>query len=196
MFVEEQQAVEEQIRTYCAQNGLPIPESLQWSPIPFSGEWGISTSFFQIAAQDARLSKERTGKGFNVPQRAQEIAASVAGYIGKPPGFSHVEALRGYLNLYFSTADYARRVVDTVLEQGQDFGRGAPKGERVMIEYAQPNTHHSFHIGHFRNAILGEVLARLVEFAGFETIRSSYPGDIGLGIITILWASTNAASGC
>jgi arginyl-tRNA synthetase len=188
MFVEEQQAVEEQIRTYCARNGLPIPESLQWSPIPFSGEWGISTSFFQIAAQDARLSKERTGKGFNVPQRAQEIAASVAGYIGKPPGFSHVEALRGYLNLYFSTADYARRVVDTVLEQGQDFGRGAPKGERVMIEYAQPNTHHSFHIGHFRNAILGEVLARLVEFAGFETIRSSYPGDIGLGIITILWA--------
>jgi len=188
MFVEEQQAVETQIRSFCAQHNLPNPASLQWSPIPFSGEWGISTSFFQLAAQDARLIKERTGKGVNVPQRAQEIAAGVAGYIGTPPGFSHVEATRGYLNLYYSTADYARRVVDTVLEQGQDFGRGAPKGERVMIEYAQPNTHHSFHIGHFRNAILGEVLARLVEFSGFDTIRASYPGDIGLGIITILWA--------
>jgi len=61
-------------------------------------------------------------------------------------------------------------------------------GERVMVEYAQPNTHHSFHIGHARNAILGESVARLAEFAGFETIRASYPGDIGLGVITILWA--------
>ena len=57
-----------------------------------------------------------------------------------------------------------------------------------MVEYAQPNTHHSFHIGHFRNTILGEALARLVQFAGFDTIRASYPGDIGLGVITILWA--------
>ena len=57
-----------------------------------------------------------------------------------------------------------------------------------MVEYAQPNTHHSFHIGHHRNTILGEALARIVEFAGFDTIRASYPGDIGLGVITILWA--------
>ena len=56
-----------------------------------------------------------------------------------------------------------------------------------MVEYAQPNTHHSFHIGHARNTILGEVLARLVEFAGFETIRASYPGDLGLGVITVMW---------
>jgi arginyl-tRNA synthetase len=77
--------------------------------------------------------------------------------------------------------------VDTVIELGADFGRGQPKNERVMIEYAQPNTHHSFHIGHFRNAVLGEALARLVEFAGFDTIRATYPGDIGLGVITVLW---------
>jgi len=46
---------------------------------------------------------------------------------------------------------------------------------------------HSFHIGHFRNAILGEALARLVEFAGFDTVRATYPGDIGLGVITVVW---------
>ena len=57
-----------------------------------------------------------------------------------------------------------------------------------MVEYAQPNTHHSFHIGHARNALLGESLARIVEFAGFDTIRASYPGDIGLGVITCVWA--------
>ncbi len=189
MFEAEQQAVEKSIQTYCAQHDLPEPGSLQWSPIPFSGEWGISTSFFQLAALKARLDAQLgLEKGVPVPQRAQEIAAGVAAQIGTPPGFARVEAVKGYLNLYFSTGDYARRVVDTVLLQGDDFGRGAPKGERVMVEYAQPNTHHSFHIGHARNALLGEALARLVEFAGFETIRASYPGDIGLGVITVLWA--------
>ncbi|HEX9388306.1 MAG TPA: arginine--tRNA ligase, partial [Anaerolineales bacterium] len=104
------------------------------------------------------------------------------------PGISHIEAVKGYLNLYFTTSEYARRVVDEVLASRADFGRGAPKSERVMVEYAQPNTHHSFHIGHARNAILGEVLARILEFAGFDTIRASYPGDEGLGVVTVLWA--------
>ena len=185
MFEAEQQAIEKSIVAYCAQSGLPEPGPLQWSPIPFSGEWGISTSFFQLAAQEARLGR---GSGLSVPQRAAEIAAGVAAYLGTPPGFSRVEAVKAYLNCYFSAAEYARRVADAVLAQGADFGRGAHKGERVMVEYANTNTHHSFHIGHARNALLGEALARLVEFAGFETIRASYPGDIGLGVITVVWA--------
>jgi arginyl-tRNA synthetase len=186
MFSAEQQAVEAHIYAYCAENGLPVP-SIQWSPIPFVGEWGISTSFFQLAAQEARSASERSVARPPVPQRAQEIAAEVAARIGVPQGFSRVEAVKGYLNLYYSTGDFSRRVIEAVLTHGENYGRGAPKGERVMVEYAQPNTHHSFHIGHYRNAILGEVLARLVEFDGFETIRASYPGDIGLGVITILW---------
>ena len=155
--------------------------------MPFSGEWGISTSFFQLAANQAR-QLAATGVRVNVAQLAQELAAGVAAHLGAPAGFSHVEAVRGYINLYYSTAEYSQRVVDTVLAQGAEFGKGVPKNERVMVEYAQPNTHHSFHIGHYRNAVLGEALARLVEFAGFETIRASYPGDIGLGVITVVWA--------
>jgi len=190
MFDREQQIIETKIREFCAQNQIPLAE-LKWSPIPFSGEWGISTSFFATAANEAR-----GGKKIQVPQRAQEIAERVKSavlsvskdQVGRVDGISRVEAVKGYLNLFFATSEYARRVVDEVLASGADFGRGAPKNERVMVEYAQPNTHHSFHIGHARNTILGEVLARLVEFAGFDTIRASYPGDIGLGVITILWA--------
>ena len=113
-----------------------------------------------------------------IPERAQEIAQEVKSVLQAGDGISRVEATRGYLNLYFATGEYARRVVDQVLVQGPDFGRGAPRNERVMVEFAQPNTHHSFHMGHFRNAVLGESLARLVEFSGFETVRASYPGDI------------------
>jgi len=184
MFNDIQQIIEEKIRTYGATNDIPLA-MLKWTPIPFSGEWGMSTSFFQTAADEARAGK---GKKIPVPLRAQEIAEQVKDQIGSVEGISRVEAVRGYLNLYFKTSEYARRVVDEVLVSGADFGRGAPKDERVMVEYAQPNTHHSFHIGHARTAILGEVLARLVEFAGFETIRATYPGDMGLSVITVVWA--------
>ena len=184
MFEREQQVVEEKIKTYCSANDIPLAE-LKWMPIPFSGEWGISTSFFATAAAEAKAGKS---KGLPVPARAQEMAEAVLAALGAQPGISHGEAVKGYLNLYFSTAEYARRVVDTVLTDGEKFGAGHPKNERVMVEYAQPNTHHSFHIGHYRNTILGEALARIVQFAGFETIRASYPGDLGLGVITVLWA--------
>jgi len=188
MFNDERQIIETQIREYCRNQNLPDIDELQWQPVPFRGEWGITTSFFQLAAKEARALRAQTGRGVNVPARAQEIAEGVAAYLGAPAGFARVEAVKGYLNLYYSTAEFTQRVLNTILEQGAGFGRGAPKGERVMVEYAQPNTHHSFHIGHYRNAILGETLARLVEFAGFDTIRASYPGDIGLGVITVMWA--------
>jgi arginyl-tRNA synthetase len=179
-----QQTIEEIIKAHCDAQGIPLAP-LKWHAIPFAGEWGISTSFFQTAADEARVAD---GVKKPVPARAQEIAEQVKFQMGSVEGVSRVEAVKGYLNVYFETAAYARRVVENVLASRADFGRGAPKGERVMVEYAQPNTHHSFHIGHYRNTILGEALARLTEFAGFETIRASYPGDLGLGVITVMWA--------
>ncbi len=164
--------------------GLPAPEEIAWTSTPFSGQWGFGTTIgFQIAAEEAR-----SGKKVEVPVRAAEIADLLLKEIGIPLGFARAEAVRGYLNLYVQPTEYARIVLDTVLDEGDEFGHGKPKSERVMVEYAQPNTHHSFHIGHARNAILGESLARIVEFCGFDTVRASYPGDIGLGVIKCLWA--------
>lgn len=182
MFQLEQQAVETQIRAYCFQNDIPAPAQIHWTPIPFAGEWGISTSFFQLAAQEARA-----GKKVNVPQRAQEIAAGVAGFLGEISSFTRIEAVRGYLNLYYSPVEYTRRVVDTVLDQGPKFGRGEPKGETVMVEFSQPNTHKAFHVGHLRSAILGDVVARILDFAGYAVVRANYIGDIGLHVIKWLW---------
>ncbi len=183
MFQKEQQLIENKIKEYCTANDIALAE-LKWQPIPFSGEWGFATSFFQTAANEAKLGKGTKGP---VPQKAQEIAEQVKAQLGSVDGISHIEAVKGYLNVYFKTSEYAKRVVDEVLNGGADFGKGAAKTETVMVEYAQPNTHHSFHIGHARNTILGEVLARLVEFAGYKTIRASYPGDLGLGVITVMW---------
>lgn len=186
MFYQEKKSIQKQIQAYCAEKGLPVPGEMLWNSIPFSEEWGISTSFFQLAANEARLSGQG-GPRIPVPQRAQEIATDIAQRLTIPPVFSHAEAVKGYLNLFYSTPEFSRQIINTVLAAGASYGQGEAKGERVMVEYAQPNTHHSFHIGHYRNAILGEVLSRLVKFAGFDTIRASYPGDIGLGVITVLW---------
>ena len=185
MFSSEQHAIETDIRNYCLQNGLPDPGEIQWNPIPFAGEWGISTSFFQLAAQEARAGSQ--GKKVNVPQRAQEIAGAIAEHLGMPMGFARAEAVRGYLNLYFSQAEFSSRVIDIVLKEGAHFGCGTPKGEKVMVEFSQPNTHKAFHVGHLRSAILGDALCRMLECAGYEVVRANYFGDIGLHVIKWLW---------
>jgi len=181
MFQTEQQTIEAKIKTFCAANGIPLAV-LEWKPIPFSGEWGISTSFFGTAAAEARL-----GKKVVVAQRAQEIAEQVKSQVSDVPGIRRVEAVKGYLNLYFDTQEYTLRLVDTVLEQKNRFGAGPATGQRVMIEFSHPNTHKAFHVGHLRGTILGDALCRILEFAGNEVVRANYPGDMGLHVIKWLW---------
>jgi len=189
MFEAEQSFIEARIHAYCATNGLPKVD-LQWKWIPFSGHWGISTSFFQLAAMEARQ-----GKNINVNQRASELAQAIARELGLPEGFEKVEPVNGYLNLYFSQSEYARRVVDTVLMEGERFGSSQRRGERVMVEFSQPNTHKAMHVGHLRSAILGDSLARILEFSGYEVVRANYPGDIGLHVIKWLWCYQKYHSG-
>ncbi len=189
MFDAEQRQIEELINVICAANGLPEPV-FQWKWIPFSGHWGISAAFFQLAAQEARQ-----GKKIIVNQRAQELASLFAEQLDLPAGFAKIEAVNGYLNLYFDPAAYSQRVIDTAIAQGADFGRGADRGERVMVEFSQPNTHKAFHVGHLRSAILGDGLSRLLAFAGFAVIRANYPGDMGLHVIKWLWCYRNFHAG-
>ena len=184
MFNDIQQTIEDKIKAYAAENDLTLP-ALKWTAIPFSGEWGTSTSFFQTAADEARAGK---GNKLLVPQRAQEIAEQIKARLGGVAGISHAEAVKGYLNVYFETSEYARRVVDEVLASRADFGRGSDKHERIMVEFSQPNTHKAFHVGHLRSAILGDSIARIVEFAGYDLVRANYPGDMGLHVIRWLWA--------
>lgn len=182
MFEVEQKTIEKKIRAFCTEKGLPEP-AFQWSWIPFSGHWGISTSFFQLAAQEARLSGQKT----DINQRAQQIAIELAAYLGQPEGFTRIEPVKGYLNLYFSTEEYARRVVDAVLDQGPDFGRSPRTGKRVMVEFSQPNTHKAFHVGHLRNVMVGDAVCNILDFSGDDVVRANYIGDIGLHVIKWLW---------
>jgi arginyl-tRNA synthetase len=181
MFKSEQKDIQERIHAFCHEHRLPEP-TLEWKGIPFSGEWGISTSFFKLAAHESR-----SGKKINVPLRAQELALSVVDYLRDSSGFERIEAVRGYLNLYFSSSEYSKRVVDAVLEEGDNFGRGERKNKRVMVEFSQPNTHKDFHVGHLRNVMLGNAVCNILDFAGFDLVRANYLGDSGLHVIKWIW---------
>jgi arginyl-tRNA synthetase len=183
MFEQELDSATDNIKGILEDLEIPAPETIDWMPTPFEGQWGFGTNAcFQAAAAEARA-----GGKINVPFRAQEIAETVLKDLDPLTGFIRIEAVNGYLNLYVNPAEYAQRVIDSVLEQGERFGSGDPKKQRVMVEYSQPNTHKAFHVGHLRNVILGGAMSNILEFAGYDTVRANYIGDIGWHVIQWLW---------
>lgn len=192
MFDEQIHQLTEEIRAAIRNAGITEPVAVEWNPIPFTHTWGLGTS---VCLKAAALQVRAGLAHGTVAHIAQSLAESIANSLALPPAFERVEAARGYLNIYFEPRGYMQAVLSRANSAGPDYGRGAKKAERMMVEYIQPNTHHSIHIGHFRNAVLGKSLARLAEFAGFETIRASYPGDIGLGVIRCIWGYQKFHSG-
>jgi len=186
MFNQEQEQITKAILGILSQQKIPLG-SIEWNPIPFAGKWGISTSFFQIAAQWARQQRAEGQTPLPVPQLAAQIASQVSEALRLPSGFQRIEAVNGYLNLYFDPLEFTRRVVDAVLEAGDRFGWGETKGKRILVEFSQPNTHKAFHVGHLRNVVLGDALCNILEAAGYEVVRANYINDTGLHVIKWLW---------
>ena len=180
-------------------------QELSLRPIPFSGSWGTSLASFPIASRIvaadhseelAGLSKKEARKRQQglVREKSIELADAIAARLNESvigangvSAISRAESVNGYVNLFFDTPTVASDVLKTAIEQGPDFGRGPARSDRVMVEFSQPNTHKAFHIGHTRNAALGNALANITEFAGYETIRANYWGDIGMHVIQCLW---------
>ncbi|MEJ2446921.1 MAG: arginine--tRNA ligase [Anaerolineales bacterium] len=185
MFQEEQIHLADQIKAVLQEQGLPVEDVIDWTPIPFSGDWGISTSFFKTAARETK-----SGKSVNVPQRAGEIAALVAEGLPPQEYFPRIEAVNGYLNCYFDPQVFSAKVVQEVLS-AEDFGKGEDQDQTLMVEFSNLNTHNAFHVGHMRSTILGDVVSRILNFAGYRVIRANYYGDMGLHVIKWLWNYQN-----
>ena len=183
MFEQELNRATNAIQNNLTEQLIPHPESIQWMPTPFKDQWGYGSNVCFLAA----ALEARDKKGIHVPLRAQELAESVVDAIGTLPGFSHINAENGYINLYIEAADYAHRVVSTIREEGERYGMGNTRNERVMVEYSQPNTHKAFHVGHLRNIILGGAMSNIFEFCGYDTVRANYIGDIGWHVIKWIW---------
>ncbi|HUV47211.1 MAG TPA: arginine--tRNA ligase, partial [Candidatus Bathyarchaeia archaeon] len=85
--------------------------------------------------------------------------------------------------------DWLIKELRETIKQGSQYGQlGLLKGKRIMVEYAHPNTHKQFHIGHLRNITNGEAIVRILEALGAKVFRTNYQGDVGLHIAKCLWA--------
>ncbi len=105
------------------------------------------------------------------------------------PIFEKVEIVKpGFINFFISRSVFTDEL-KKILKEKKHYGSGnVGKGRTVMVEYAHPNTHKLFHIGHLRNITNGEAIARILEASGFKIIRANYQGDVGLHIAKCLWA--------
>lgn len=184
MFEAERSSIDAKIKTILVKEGIKV-DSFNWSWIPFSGHWGIATSFFKLASRNSGFKPE-----LDVRQRATAVADLVKKELALSNEFEKAESVNGYLNIYFDTRVYAKRVVDQILSESTEYGRGK-SDQRIMVEFSQPNTHKAFHVGHLRNMVLGDAVCRMLEFAGNDVIRANYIGDIGLHVIKWLWNYMN-----
>ncbi len=164
--------VEHHLRQAFAASGIAA-DKIPLRKVPNAEGWGFAT---QLAMMQGR---GRDG--------AQVLATEVAERLTATGAFERVEAVNGFVNLYIDQRSAATSVMETVLAEGDRFGAAPASGKRVMIEFSAPNTHKEFHIGHLRNTVFGDSVARLLAFAGAEVVADNYIGDIGAHVIRCLW---------
>ena len=96
----------------------------------------------------------------------------------------------GFINLRL--ADAAKQsVVSEVLAAGAAWGTQAASGQRVMVEFVSANPTGPLHVGHGRNAALGDSISNLLQTQGHAVHREFYYNDAGVQIQTLA-ASTQA----
>lgn len=87
-----------------------------------------------------------------------------------------------YIN-FFVQADYlAKAVISSVLDQKDNYGRGAKNNQTIVIESPSPNTNKPLHLWHVRNMLLGNSLDLICAFAGYTSVKVEVVNDRGIHI--------------
>jgi arginyl-tRNA synthetase len=84
----------------------------------------------------------------------------------------------GFINVW-TTDDWLLDTVRTIAAEGARFGHAPATGERIQVEFVSANPTGPLHVGHARNAVLGDAIARLLEAAGHTVEREYYFNDAG-----------------
>ncbi|MBB4120172.1 arginine--tRNA ligase [Martelella radicis] len=88
----------------------------------------------------------------------------------------------GFINIRLSDAFWKRMLV-AALREAEDFGRSATGGGRkVNVEYVSANPTGPMHVGHCRGAVVGDTLANILDYAGFDVTKEYYINDAGAQI--------------
>ena len=146
---------------------------------------------------------KREGQG----DRASNIAMKTAKQLGKNPRFfaeeivslikksNYVEKIEvagpGFIN-FFLTPLWLRQIIENILSNPDTFGSSnAGKGKKVQVEFVSANPTGPLHVGHGRGAAVGDTIANLLSFAGWNVEKEYYLNDAGLQM-QILGTSTQS----
>ncbi|CAI2162899.1 17018_t:CDS:2 [Funneliformis geosporum] len=104
---------------------------------------------------------------------AQEIIQATA-----CPDLEYIITEQGYLNFRFPTSYYEHFFSETLVQEGQSL-QGQKKNLCLNIEYVSTNPTGYLHLAHFRHAFIGNTLANVYQFCGYQVVREYYINDRG-----------------
>lgn len=116
----------------------------------------------------------------------RELAQSLVAALQRQPAVQRwVQALEiagpGFINLRLAPAA-KQAIVPEVLRAASCFGHKPATGQRVMVEFVSANPTGPLHVGHGRNAALGDAISNLLATQGAEVSREFYYNDAGVQI--------------
>ena len=130
----------------------------------------IASNVAMVLAKEAGMPPRDLAAAFVVElEKLEDVAeVSVAG-----PGF---------INLRLATVFWPTHLKE-ILASGRDYGRGlVANGEKINVEYVSANPTGPMHVGHCRGAVVGDALANLLQFAGYDVTKEYYVNDAGAQI--------------
>ncbi|MBC7646652.1 MAG: arginine--tRNA ligase [Pseudopedobacter sp.] len=117
-------------------------------------------------------------------QSPVQIAAQLAAQLELPAGIARAEAVGPYLNFFVDRAGYIKDVVGNALES-------VSKGIKVIVEHTSVNPNKELHVGHLRNVVLGDAMARVYRAAGYSVEVQNYIDDTGRQAADSLFAQAH-----
>jgi arginyl-tRNA synthetase len=112
----------------------------------------------------------------------RKIAEEIVAALGQVPGFEKFEvAGAGYINARISREEAARLLLDPKATQP-----GSASGKKILVEHTSINPNKAAHIGHLRNAILGDTFVRLLQAAGAKVDVQNYIDNTGVQVADVV----------
>ncbi len=119
----------------------------------------------------------------HVGRKPREVASELVEAIRREDEGGWISSLTvagpGFINIVLSDNAW-REVVATALRKGERFGSSElGKGEKILIEFVSANPTGPLHVGHGRGAAVGDALARVLSFEGYNVATEYYVNDVG-----------------
>ena len=113
----------------------------------------------------------------------RELAQQIVEQLQADPAVSELVASieiagPGFINFRLASAAH-HAVLDQIRSDGDRYGHVAPTGEKIMVEFVSANPTGPLHVGHARQAALGDALCRLFASQGHDVLREFYYNDAG-----------------